>query len=327
MSADAISKFLHTRLAALLLAGISACGVIAACSAGDIVSFSGQKGLALPSPDTWFGTSPTAGMWVNVAFNIGIMAMMLLINRTYNVLRSMTALHIGLFAIMQMATPSLLLHFNSGTLLALVVTVGQWLLFRTYSAPDSQRDVFMLFFILSAGLAAQYSFAAYILVFYAGCAQMRILRPRTIIASLLGLITVWWLLFGFGIVDPGRLHLPHFKSIFAEIDFENAALLLITLAFTAFLVIASIVANVFKTIAYNARSRAYSGAMALTSLVTIVAMAIDYTDIISYVPMLNCCAAFQVAHFFTIHRRDNAYIGILSIVTIYILLYLWRLTI
>lgn len=325
MSAEAISKFLHTRLAALLLVGIATCGVIAAAASGDITALYEHFGLAFPSPDTWFKDSPTLGLCINIALNLGIMALMSLVNRTYNVLRSMTALHVGLFAIMQMAAPSLVLRFNSGTLLALAVMLCLWLLFRTYSNHDSQRDVFMLFLTLSAGVAVQYSFMAYIPVFYVGLAQMRILRPRSILASLLGLVTVWWLLFGFGIASPVQLHSPRLESIFSKIGLGDAARILTTVAFTAFLAIASIVANVLKTIAYNARSRAYSGAMALISLVTVAAMALDYNDITSYMPLLNCCAAFQAAHFFTIHRRERAYIGILSIVATYILIYLWRL--
>lgn len=327
MSSEAISKFLHTRLAALLLVALTAAGVALTCHVGDIVPLTGQKGFALPSPNTWFEGRATAGMWANLGLNLAIIGMMVLINRTYNVLRSMTLMYTGLFAIMQLATPSLLLTFNSGTLLCFAVLVCVWLLFRTYANPRSQRDVFMIFFLLSAGMAVQYCFAVYIVVFAVGCVQMRITRLRSVLAAAMGAITVWWLLLGFGIVSPANIHLPRFGSIFAAIDLAGTALLLVTVASSAFLAVASIIANVFKTIAYNARARAYSGSLALIALVTIVAMALDYTDITTYVPMLNCCAAFQVTHFFAIHRRDNAYIGVLCIVALYVILFLWRLTI
>ena len=153
------------------------------------VSFSpDNKGTVLSSPGLWIGPAMTS-MWVNQAIIAGIMALMIFINKAYNIPRTITLIYATFFAILQTAT--------------------------------SRRRVFLVFFMLSSAVSVQYAFIIYIPVFLIACAQMRIFTLRTVLASLLGLITPWWILIGGGIVAPSDFHLPELTGISEITGSEN----------------------------------------------------------------------------------------------------------
>ena len=83
------------------------------------------------------------------------------------------------------------------------------------------------------------------LVFLLACVQMQVFNGRTLVAALIGIITPWWILLGFGIISPADIHLPVITSIFSVIDLNDTFLLLISVGFTAFLIVMSLVLNVF----------------------------------------------------------------------------------
>lgn len=291
-------------------------------ASGSMPLITGDRGIALPSANCWLPAS--TGLWAAVAAAVAIMAMMVYINRRFNLLRNLSTLFAVLFAAMTAATPDLGAQFGTGQLLALVMTVCTTLMFGSYARSMRRRQVFMVFFLLSAGTATQYAFAVYIPVMAVCCMQMRQGSLRTAVAAVLGLITPWWLLLGLGIESPARLHPPQFSSIFATFDFDEGLQLGVTVLFTACLFIVSVVLDFFRTMAYNARSRSYNGTILLMGFVTIVAMAVDYKNVSCYVPLLNVCASLQAAQFFVLHRTDRSWIAILSLIVAYTALYIWN---
>lgn len=292
----------------------------------EVLPAGGGRGLCMPAPanwpvDSWLGTS------INLAVTFGVMVMMIVVNRTYNVLRAMTWLPAGLFAVMAAAVPSVVLSLNSGPMLALAVICCVYLLFSCYGDPGRTRRVFLAFLILSAGSATQYCFVVFIPVFWVICAQMRILNTRTLLASIFGLLTPWILMFGSGLRSLTDLHLPSIESVFAIYSTPEIVYLLIVSGLTAAIAISSTALNVWKTIAYNARARGYNGALTLIVVITIVAMAIDCRNLTAYVTLLDMCAAYQLTHYFVNHRFERQYAAILAVCGLYVLLYLWRITI
>lgn len=249
---------------------------------------------------------------------------MLLLNKIYNVLRSMTSLYIALFAFMQMALPDYSTQFYSGTLLAIVIPACLLLLFGCYRTPDAMRRVFLIFMLLSAFASTQYCFALYIPAFLAGCAQMRIFGGRAFVAALLGIITPWWLMFGFGIVSPSDISIPHFSSIFSDSTLADTVPLLVTVGFTTLLLLLCFILNFIKTIAYNARARAYNGTFVLVAVTTLVAMVADYNNMTSYLPLLSFCAAMEATHYFSTHRVEKSSIAVLTLLAVYAVLFAWQ---
>lgn len=324
MKSATLSRKFHTLPAAAAMVAVAALYVAATGSLSTVIPPQADVGLALPSPSAW-PLPAWAGTLLNIALIFATMAMMDVVNKAFNVLRAMTRLQIGLFAIMLAATPGSVTVLNTGTLLAFTGICGIYLMFSCYDSPMRTRRVFLTFLLLALGSAVQYCFAGFIPVFWIICAQMRIFTLRTFIASVLGIITVWILLLGFGIVTPADIHLPHIISIFSDTALQSAVYLLIVAGYTTFLLLTSTTLNVAKTIAYNARARAFNGALTVVAVFTIIAMAANYNNLVAYLPLLDMCAAYQLTHYFVNHRFDRQYAAVLSVAAVYIVLYLWRI--
>ena len=308
-------------LLATVLMGLAAWGLFAS---GTMVHISGDRGIALPSANCWIA-SPYLSLWTGLAMCVAMIALLIFINRNYNLLRDLSMLPIVFFAFMMAATPELPAQFYTGTLLGVVVAVCIALMFGCYGRPDRRRRVFMVFFLLSAGVATQYAFVVYIPVMLMCCGQMRVLSARTVIAALLGVITPWWLLLGLGIVSPQQLHWPQLASVFSAFDMADSLQLAATALVTAIVFTTTFVLDFFRTMAYNARSRSYNGTIVLTGFITILAMAVDFTNMASYMAVLNMCAALQCAQFFIIHRTERSWLGIGGVLAVYVALYAWKI--
>jgi hypothetical protein len=326
MKAAIATRILHSRGTALTVAALALVAAFVYFFSDSPMRLTGDKGLALPSANEWF-SAPLADFAAAIAGMTACTLLMVLLCKVFNVLRSLTWLYIGLFAVMQMATPGLAVQFYTGTLLSVAVGAALMLLFSCYRNPRPSGHVFLIFLGLSFLTATQYCFALYVPVFLIGCAQMRIFNGRTLTAAILGMVCPWWIMMGFGIIRPSDIHLPQFVSVLSVIDHHDTLVLLVTVGLTALLTMLSFVLNVLRTIAYNARSRAINGVFALLSLTTIAAMCIDFRNMLSYIPLLNFCAALQVAHYFSTHRAEKSCFAIMAVIAAYVALFLCQIAI
>ncbi len=319
-----LTRYIHSKGFAVLMLALAFGGLLTAHFLHESPAVSGDRGFVLPSAGEWLSPG-WLDFWLAVACNCLLVLAAALTSRFFNVLRSQTALPMALFAAFQLATPGLSGQVYTGMLLGVTVAWSMMLLFSCYRSAMRTRRVFLIFLALSAGCATQYCFAVYIPIFLVGCGQMRIFNGRTVTAALLGLITPWWIMFALGLINPDELRMPEFVNIFRELRSTTAGLLLVTVGLTALLTVSSFVMNVMKTIAYNARARAYSGAIATVSLATLIGMVVDYRNIILYIPLLNYCAAFEVAGYFSSHRGERTGLGPLIIVASYLILFLCQI--
>ena len=311
-----ITALLHSRGFALAAAFVClVCAVLCHISGADDI-LPADTGFVLPAAGSWLSSG-----WLNffsaLACSGCTIAIALMFNKVHNVLRALTYLYAPLFLVMQLATPSVMLHLSTGTILAVVVPLCMYLLFNCYRDPAATRQVFMISFILSAFSATQYCYVIYIPAMLIGCAQMRIFSGRTVSAALMGIATPWILLLGYGIISPDEIVFPELGSIFSAIDLQHIFLLLVVIGFTTLAMLVCYALGVLKTIAYNARARAFSGAFAVVMLFTVFAMCADFHNIDTYVPLLNFCAAIQITHYFSTHRADKSFIAVLSIIAVY----------
>ena len=322
MKSAVLSRKFHSRTAALVMILIAAA----------YTTLSDYEATAPDMGEPWLlsrlfeGIGSSWTVVINLIFNAVIIVLMALINRRYNVLRAMTWLPAGLFALMQAAIPSLMLTMDSGAIVCMTVTGCLMMLFGSYGNQESVYRVFLTFALLALGTAFRYCLVFFIPVLWIICIQMRVMNLRVFLSSLMGLLTTWIILLGFGIVDIESLRLPQMTSIFAALNLSHAYYLLTVVGATSALLVLSVLANIMKTIAYNARARAYNGALLITSLATLLCMLFDYDKLSSYLPLLNLCAAYQTTHYFVNHRYERQYIAILAVAMTYITLYLWRLS-
>ncbi len=303
-----------------MAAAVFAALLVYFCS-GMVVPVTGDRGFALPSANEWL-RQPWLNFGSSVAVNAALLLLAALLNKTYNILRGMTSLYIVLYGVMELATPQLFAQFYTGPVLAIVAATGLYLLYGRYRSKWASGHVFLVMLLLSALTATQYCFAFYIPVFLVVCAQLRVFNGRTAVAAFAGIIAPWWMLAGFGRLTAGSLHLPEIHNIFGGMDTAGIALTLAATGFTCLLLILSIALNVFKTIAYNARSRAVNGALTVTAVFTIAGICVDITNFMTYIPLLNFCASLQTAHYFCTHRTGRSFIPIIAIIVVYSVLYI-----
>ena len=320
MQAAFFTRIMHTRGFGL---GVGIIAFLAACFyffGGYAENIPGDRGLALPSANEWFA-NPYVDFGAAMGGAVAAMIILLLLNKVHNVLRSMTSVYIAFFGAMMAATANLFVQFYTGTVLLIIVALSLLLILGCYRDVKATPRVYLIFLLLSGFAATQYCFIFYLPVFLIACAQMRIFNGRTFVAAMLGIITPWWIMLGFGIITLSDIHLPQLISVFAGIGPEDTVLLLITVGLTALLFLTALVLNLMKAIAYNARSRAVNGVISITALATIVAMGADYRNLIAYVPLLDFFAALQAAHYLSTHRVDKSYIIIAVILVIYAALF------
>lgn len=316
MNTSRLTRSLHSQGFGVAVAAAALAAATFYFATGHTVAMPGDKGIALPSANEWVA-SPTLSFVLSAVCTTAVLAMMMAMMRVFNVFRSQTSLFVALFAAMQIATPDCCTQLYTGSLLAVAVAVCLMLAFSVYRSPDAGRRVFLIFLILSALAATQYCYILYLPVFLVVCAQMRVLGSRTLAAALMGIVTPWILLLGYGIVNPGDLHMPHMVSVFASIDPGDSLLLVLTVAFTAFAALLAFALNMLKTIAYNARARAVNGAFSVLALATVAGMCADYRNITSYLPLLNFLAAMEISHYFSNHRGDRSFIAVYTLIAVY----------
>ncbi len=266
--------------------------------------------------------------WLSLSLGIGANALIALLlvylNKTFNVLRCMTMLQSTLFLCMTLATPWHLGMLTSGTVVALVAVACSFILFAEYGrAADCQQRVFLVFLLLSGGVAVDATFAALLPIFIFACAQMRVFNLRTILAILMGIATPWVILLGFGIVKPDMLAVPRFAG-YAGLSAPGASEAAIAAAITGFVGITAWTQNIMKILTYKAQSRAMLSLLTLLMLVCVIGIAVDPSAAQSMSPLLACCAALQLGHAFgAIHTGRRSWIAIACLIVIYLTFFAW----
>lgn len=259
-----------------------------------------------------------------IALIAATMAMMAFINSNFNLLRSSSILFIGVFGIMEAASPIISTRLSSGMLVALVVLCAMGLMYSVYQKPRSgTRRIFMTFFLLSAGSMAQYAFVAYLPVFLAGCAQMRCFTFRALLAALTGIVVPWWIMWGFGLISLQDLTFPVDLSIFSNLDISDTAQLVAVIVVTVIAGFTLTLTNMIKIYSYNARSRSFNGLLVTVTIATLLLTMIDFANVTAYLTLLNCCVAYQTALSFRINADNRGYIAVLALIAIYLILFLW----
>lgn len=276
----------------------------------------GGSGLWALSPDVWIH-SPGMSWCVCLACCCAIGFLMVLLNRAYNLLRTVSVAFVGYFMVMQAATPYALTGFDGGELLAIVVLCSMMLLFSIFMEPDSTRRVFLVFFLLAAGAVAEYGFAAYIPVFVLGCYQMRVITLRTMLSALVGILTPVWILWGFGLIRPVTINLPAPPRL--DLLFSRPEALPLTASVITTLIAGLYFgcANLIKVLAFNAKSRAFNGLLCAVGVATGLLCIIDFTNIAFYVTLLNAVTAMQAGLYMRLYATRRGYLALLLMLGAY----------
>ncbi len=304
----------------LMIVAVCAAALMPTAGSNDLLTAGHYTPVtSFPSPDDWLARGTTS-FAVNVAANIVIAFMLLVINRTFRLMQSITWLFVGLFFFMQLAQPGVLTQFYSGSFLALTVLPLTALLFSTYTNPWLTRSTYLIFFLLALASLFLYNILFFLPVFILGMVQMKTADMRNILAVAMGCVTPLWILLGTGVLSVDSLRLPAAAVPDLATTATDHSTYILTLASTAFTGALGLIltfANFMKVVSYNSARRAFNGFITLLFVVTLILIAADHDNFTVYIPLLNALAAYQTGHFFATRRYRLSYIPYLIILLIY----------
>lgn len=319
-----VTRFVKSRPMAVLLAIAALCMMLWCATAMDVPVLTADRGLALPSPDKWFSPQGNTSFTLNILTIMGCAMLMAWLNASFNILRNFSVTFVGIFLLMTATSPLEAILFQGASLLAFGVLAAMALMLSVYGSPGLTRRIFLAFAILGAGTLVQYAFVPFILVMLAGLAQMRVMTPRSLTASLLGVLTPWCLVLAFSPVEAWPcIRMPEFANIFPGWPLERTVRLWVTLAVTLGLGLVLGIMNLVKVITYNAKARAVNGLLTTVSVTAGLMSLVDFTNMPVYIILVNACTAFQTGHFFAINIARRGYIPLLLIILTYICLFFW----
>lgn len=326
MTEKGLIIFAHSRTLTVVMFIIATAMCIVALSQGSIPEFSHEDRAIFTSPDRWI-----AGSGLSFAINILIYAAsavaLSFFCNNYNPFRLSSSVSATLFLVFILGIPSVIERFYSGTYILGIVVLCIILTLSEYQDKSKMRRVFLTFFILSTASLADYTILLYVPVFILGTAQMRIFSGRTIVAILLGLITPFWILGGFGVLNDITLRLPQMESIFKSFSSQEVVPFIVAGVIIFFFSVLLLMANFIKLVGYNARIRSANGLMTVTLFATLVYTVIDYSNLPTYLPLMMWGAAFQAGHLIMSRNGQRTYLAVAGIVLLFLYLFIWNIAV
>lgn len=317
-----LSGFLKSKASVFLLVVASVAMTYNAMPAGGFPEAAAGHSIAFTRASAWI-SSPAVSMWVNQLLLFLIAAMMLYINRRFNILRTQTVLYSGLFMFMTAATPRLAGQLSASTLLALAMLCAVLLYYICYNRHRETRPVFLASTLVGAVALVDYSAYLYVPVLIAGLAQMRILSVRSILASFIGILTPLWITWGLSLADVHASLRFYFVSpsvLITDPTFRPVVAAAAVTLVAGFVVGSAVL---IKVLSLNARARSLNGLIALIAIATGLFMVVNYENLLFYMTILNATVAFQVVHFFRINHKRPGYLAVVTLIILYTAIYIW----
>lgn len=326
MQAGQINRIVHSRgaVAFMFLAAVATTWF--AIASGNVPEIVGNRGIAVESANEWLPNG-IVSFAVNMAANAAVAILSVWLSKSYNPMRSISALFASMFLLLQIALPWDIAYFYEGTLLLLIVIVSTLLMFSVYQNPTNPRRVFLVFFIIALASLSQYAFLLYLPLMLIGMAQMKIFNLRNIVAGLIGSITPLWILMGTGFIRPSDFEFPEMVNIFISYDQTELWLTGVTVTMTIGIGILFLAMNFIKMLSYNARIRAANGYITTLMIATMIFSVVDFNNVTFYMPTLNWLVAYQIAHFFATSAAKRSYLGVLFVAVLYFGIYFWNFSI
>ncbi|MDE6555996.1 MAG: hypothetical protein K2K55_03440, partial [Duncaniella sp.] len=251
------SNVLRSKGVAFLLTLLSLWMMNHALIEGKVPQVPDFMSYAFPVACSWF-ESPLLSMGVNAFCILLVSALLIFINNTFNLLRTMSVFFAAFFVFATASIPVVGARFGAHDLLALIVVTGIGLMFSIYNRRRSDQRIFLIFFLLSAGAMVCYAILLYVPVFLIGLWQMRIMRLKKLLSAGVGLLIPLWIVYGLGL-----LPMPHLPEFFITLPDDLEAQVpggwpaVVGAALSIFIGILMGIVNAVRFLSFNARMRAY----------------------------------------------------------------------
>lgn len=192
---------------------------------------------------------------------------------------------IGLFIMLQAATGATF----TGSIIALTAAIALTGIISCFSRPEKTRLLFLIYMVFGLGAMVSRSFAVLAPIMLAPVILIRAFSPQGLMAAILGFITPTIILCGLGICDFFALQAIYTATFTGPISLTSIAAVS-----TAVL---SVIATFFRSYGYPAKMRAGNLAILGLTLLASAAPLINAHDAGDYLPLVNLCTAYNIAHF------------------------------
>lgn len=199
---------------------------------------------------------------------------------------------LAIFMLLQSLTGSSLI----GCLLALTALLGLILAINSYENTDNTRALYSFFLICGTTALWQRSFLLLIPVLIAAFITLKAMSFRGVVAIILSLLTPLILCLSAGFISPERI-IEEYTQSWTPIFLTNNLEALRPTLYSAIAIIVVCLAMFLTAYGYPAKQRAANMSILVLSLATILPP-IFVTEVADqFLPLMNVCIAYQIAHF------------------------------
>ena len=249
-------------------------------------------------------------------------------NTAFTLIRTRTSLPVSIYG--WMATALFFLHpFEWINLIPLVFILSVFQLFRSYESSSPTNPIYHTFLFIGLGSLLFPQIIYFLPLFWGSMIPFRAMNGRSFLASLIGIITPYWFLFGYAFLyDKMELFLTPLQEMihFYPLDYSqlSSAEILSWGMITLLLLISGIH---YVQIAYmdNTRTRIYHSFLVFAGFWASIFSFLQPVHLHELMPIQLVCMAFLSGHLFSLTR--NRFSGILFVVIFvaFILLMIYNL--
>lgn len=255
-----------------------------------------QYGICLPSPDTW-GFN-IFWSWISNVVLIGlIIALLYLLNKTYNFIRTTEPALVTIFMVMAGSTPWFTQSVNTSVLLCLANVVCMGIIFDVYQTKNVTQEMFIMGVVIGMGSMVQYAFLSLTIVFLLWALFMKVLRIKEFLAFLVGILCPYWIALGTGWLHFSDFHYPSLIPLFSS--YKNPTdffILLCGVTVAGGIGFFCTLFNAMKLFAGNSKVYAMNLCVMASGALALICILIDFDNMYAYVMTLYMACAVQLAN-------------------------------
>ncbi len=203
-----------------------------------------------------------------------------------------------------------------GCMIAFIALSGMIMAWYCYDDNSHTRSIFSFFMICGVGLLWNRCFALLIPILIFVFVTVRAMSFRGVVAILLAILTPAILLFSAGIVTLDTVTAEYARPWMPIIGIQTFGKQFIPAVVTAGLALVCALAMFLTAYGYPAKQRARNMAVMVLTAGAILLPISDLADAGQFMPLLNLCIAYHVAHFASIRTFGWIAAVMLWIITI-----------
>lgn len=242
--------------------------------------------------------SPSAATALTIAMGIVTALMLLVLNKVYTFIRTVTALQATLLAAMLAAWPAAAVC-GTAMLLPLLFTVLVIIVYESYEQPASQRRCLTAAAVISTGCLFDYAYAVLLPPVLVGFINAKAMNLKTVLATVLGLVAPPWIALATGSAHLADINIPRMAPLWLSAAPTVAQAVLLAMMLVTLVLI---VVNIASTESNRLVLRVHHSLFHLAAIAAMGAIVVDTESAAVFVPLLAMATAHEVTQRFALSK-------------------------